>query len=160
MWQCKERTDVALLKISMTVLVNQFDQKNNKGTYPEHVRLCGGGVGTRPLPVDLVLDARHGDKSGNNSSPLASLECSGNSAVVNVTRAADARAAVVLRQQESELAAGLVRVHNVASVNDPIVRTRVAVEQRGIGEYPRVVGEAVCGTNTERSRRARVEGIG
>lgn len=44
------------------------------GTLPEIVALALGSTGTRELPVYLVFDITHGDKSSNDTSPAARLD--------------------------------------------------------------------------------------
>ena len=42
-------------------------------TLPEVIRLSFGGVSTRPFPIDLVFNGRHGDESRDYTSPSPGL---------------------------------------------------------------------------------------
>ena len=102
---------------------------------PEPVRLALGGSITGELPINFVLDVRHGDESSDHTAPATRLDyCTasvsrnsekhmaashtacGDRAIVYVTSGRETGSAVGLREEERKLSAGRVGVDDVAFV--------------------------------------------
>lgn len=63
---------------------------------PEVVCLSLGGIGTRPLPIDLILDGRHGDECSYHAAPSTCLYPRGHGSIVEVSGRGDSTSAVTL----------------------------------------------------------------
>lgn len=85
-------------------------------------------------PVFTICAAFHSRSASVLSACIKASErtASGDLAIVDIARGAEARALVGLSEEHLKLAAGRVRVNDVALVYDPIVLGRIPTEVRGV----------------------------
>lgn len=95
------------------------------------------------LPINLILNITHSNKSRNNAIPPARLHPRRNSPIMHILGTRDPRPAIIFGEEKRDFTAVFAGVHDVAFVDDPVVSRGVAVVVCGVGEDAVVGGEGV-----------------
>jgi len=123
---------------------------------PEIVCLAFCGRCARELPIDLIANIAHSNKTGYHAIPASRFQSRCNSPVMDESSARKTDTGVRFRKEHGKLP---VFDAYLATVEGPIILGRVSVIEGRVGEDAGFIFERVCGRFADWAGLARVDGM-